>query len=154
MALLALVAATLLWVIVLVSAPRAASAPLSRWMAGPVLSVYALGSVICHQRPERSFVLWQTAMPVCARCTGIYFGALVAAAALMVRRRNRALTTRQVRWGLSMALTPGLMTLLYEWVTHETPSNLLRAASGVPLGFVVLGVIGAVLGAPGSDELH
>ena len=121
----------------------------------PVFSVYTLGSVICHQRPERSFAILQTPLPVCARCTGIYFGAFVAAAVLMVRRgRVVPPATRGVRWGLSLALTPALMTLLYEWVTHETPSNLLRAASGVPPGFVVLWVIGALLGASRSDGLH
>src|SRR5262245_11474962 len=42
-------------------------------------AVYAVGSVVCHQRPERSFFLWGRQLPVCARCTGIYVGAALAA---------------------------------------------------------------------------
>ena len=55
------------------------------WLAllilGPTLPVplagalYALGSHICHQRPERSFHLFAAQLPVCARCLGIYAGA-------------------------------------------------------------------------------
>src|SRR5437867_4112806 len=33
---------------------------------------YLVGSLLCHQRPERSFFLWGSQMPVCARCMGIY----------------------------------------------------------------------------------
>ena len=43
-----------------------------------VAGVYAVGSIVCHQRPERSFHLWGAQMPVCARCTGIYMGAALA----------------------------------------------------------------------------
>ena len=50
-------------------------------IAGPVAPtpiatlLYAIGSVICHQRPERSFHLDAVQLPVCARCLGIYVGA-------------------------------------------------------------------------------
>jgi len=47
-----------------------------------VVAVYGIGSLICHQLPERSFRLWTAQMPVCARCAGIYFGAAIAAIAL------------------------------------------------------------------------
>ncbi|MDK2808553.1 MAG: hypothetical protein PWP24_1289 [Clostridiales bacterium] len=32
----------------------------------------------CHQKPERSFFLKGYQMPVCARCTGVFFGYLAA----------------------------------------------------------------------------
>ncbi len=47
-----------------------------------VVAVYGIGSLICHQLPERSYRLWTAQMPVCARCAGIYFGAAIAAIAL------------------------------------------------------------------------
>jgi uncharacterized membrane protein len=34
-------------------------------------------AAVCHQRPERSFVLWGAPLAVCARCTGIYAGAVL-----------------------------------------------------------------------------
>lgn len=33
--------------------------------------------LLCHGRPERSFEIFGTAMPICARCTAIYAGMLV-----------------------------------------------------------------------------
>src|SRR5260221_11119827 len=49
------------------------------------LSAYAIGHVICHQLPARSFHLWGAVLPVCARCTGIYAGAAVVSRALWTR---------------------------------------------------------------------
>jgi uncharacterized membrane protein len=53
-------------------------APLLRDMA-PEVSVflYLFFSPICHQIPERSFFVFGHQLPVCARCTGIYTGALI-----------------------------------------------------------------------------
>ena len=34
--------------------------------------IFAVGSVICHQRPDRSFFVDGHQLPVCARCTGLY----------------------------------------------------------------------------------
>jgi hypothetical protein len=47
--------------------PETATAP-GRLFA---LASYQLGSVICHQRPERSFSVSSVPLPVCARGTGI-----------------------------------------------------------------------------------
>jgi uncharacterized membrane protein len=54
-----------------------------------IVAVYGIGSLICHQLPERSFRLWTAQMPVCARCAGIYFGAAIAAIALAAAPLNR-----------------------------------------------------------------
>ena len=77
------------WAVLIVAATwlagRAHSGPAASVL---ILGVYGIGSVICHQLPERSFHLWAAQMPVCARCTGIYFGAVVGAmAALALRAR-------------------------------------------------------------------
>ncbi|MGN1305070.1 MAG: DUF2085 domain-containing protein [Oscillospiraceae bacterium] len=32
----------------------------------------------CHQRPDRSFFVWNHQFPVCARCTGVVIGYIVA----------------------------------------------------------------------------
>jgi len=49
--------------------------------------VYVIGSLVCHQRPERSFYIWGHQMPVCARCTGIYAGAAFVAMMLPLASR-------------------------------------------------------------------
>src|SRR4051794_16866562 len=74
----AFIAATIAWPLLLVAAPYAASrAHATAFSTALIALVYGIGSVICHQRPERSLSLWHAQMPVCARCTGIYAGAVI-----------------------------------------------------------------------------
>ena len=108
------------------------------------LSAYAIGHAICHQLPVRSFHLWGASLPVCARCTGIYVGAAVAAMAAMIRPNDAPLTvTRSRRW-LLVALVPTGITLAYEWTTGVMPANWIRALAGLPLGAVVAWMIGTL----------
>src|SRR5262249_922300 len=61
-----------------IAARSVAQAP-STAVSAFALVVYAVGAVVCHQLPDRSFHLLGRQLPVCARCTGIYAGAAVAA---------------------------------------------------------------------------
>jgi hypothetical protein len=65
----ALTVVAVLWAAAIVAAPFAASHGRLVWM--PV-AAYQIGALICHQRPERSFHVAGTQMPVCARCFGLY----------------------------------------------------------------------------------
>ena len=79
----AFVASAATWALLLPLAPFVASrSHASAFGTALVVAAYAVGSVVCHQLPERSFHLWIAQMPVCARCTGIYFGAAAMAIAL------------------------------------------------------------------------
>ena len=75
---------------------RARAAPRGRrrrvW---PRAFVYLAGARVCHQRPERSFRIGTTPLPVCARCTGLYVGAVLGLA--LVRARHRGLVRRRDR---------------------------------------------------------
>ena len=131
----AFLAAVVVWAAILFVAPPLTHAGTA--LANAVaLTVYASASAICHQRPERSFDLFGVQMPVCARCTGIYVGAAVAAIAVAVASiRGR---TRWPAWAIALASTgPSLATLVYEWTIGDMPSNWIRAASGAPMGAVV-----------------
>ena len=117
------------------------------------LVVYAAGSLICHQRPERSFHLLGAQMPVCARCTGIYVSAAVTACVMLVRMSgHKALKEigrdlfpgSLARRVLLVSALPIAATLLYEWTTGQTPANWIRAISGAPLGAAVAWIMCAV----------
>jgi len=56
------------WVLAIVASP-VLPAPLAA-------AVYLIGSHICHQQADRSFHLFGAQLAVCARCTGIYIGAV------------------------------------------------------------------------------
>ena len=108
------------------------------------LAVYTIGHFVCHQLPARSFHLWNTTLPVCARCTGIYVGAALTA---IVGASRSPQTTRlggQARLVLLAACVPTALTLVFEWTTGITPANWIRAIAGVPLGVAVAWAIGMV----------
>ena len=136
------------WVVALPAAAFAAS----RLAAPPIaydvaLAVYAVGHVVCHQLPARSFHLWHVSLPVCARCTGIYIGAAAAALAIAAARRPSAVARRagtDPRRILLLAFAPTALTLVFEWTTGVTPANWIRALAGFPLGAAVAWAIGMV----------
>jgi uncharacterized membrane protein len=158
-----LVVASTGWAILIPFASFAASQPApAPFLYGAALLVYGAGSVVCHQLAERSFQLWSAQLPVCARCTGIYAG--VAMTALVAAMRPGAFRPRTVglkpdsTWVthvrsvkpyvtnamalvLALAALPTASTLLYEWATSHTPSNVLRAVSGLPLGAALGGIV-------------
>jgi uncharacterized membrane protein len=111
-----------------------------------VLGIYAIGHVICHQLAARSFHLWGAALPVCARCTGIYAGAAAAALGLMVvpgagRQRADTPSAPTSRIVLAATLLPTAATLVYEWTTGTMPAHAIRALAGAPIGLAVIWLI-------------
>jgi uncharacterized membrane protein len=117
-------------------------------VAAPILPIpiagalYAMGSFICHQRPERSFHLFTAQLPVCARCAGIYAGAACGASAAALNTRIRARAAQASPRGLLAAgAAPTVLTLALEWGGLWTGSNVARAAAGLPLGVVVALVV-------------
>jgi uncharacterized membrane protein len=140
-----LATAALLWAAALVLAPLAVAHPYPSWPAGSyalAFAVYGVGSFLCHQMPERSFVLWSVQMPVCARCAGIYVAAAGAAllsryGAVLARFRSPSMP----RHVLAAACLPSIATLVYEWSFGQTPANWIRALAGAPVGAVVAELI-------------
>jgi uncharacterized membrane protein len=118
------------------------------------LVVYAIGSVLCHQRPGRSFHLLGVQLPVCARCTGIYAGAaLIALLPAYTRTRETWQRARMpsARAALLVSALPTIATLAYEWTTGHTPGNWTRAISGVPLGACVAWIVFAGMESSGKE---
>ena len=141
----AFVAASIAWAMLLVAVPFVASgAHLSSIAAASVVAVYGIGSLVCHQLPQRSYRLWSAQMPVCARCAGIYAGAATASLLALIAPRRadaRAIAERagtgRARAILAVAAAPSLATLVYEWATRHAPSNAIRFAAGLPIGIAV-----------------
>jgi uncharacterized membrane protein len=143
---IAFVLAAAVWAALLVVAPFLASRPhASTFGAALTLAVYAVGSGLCHQLPERSFHVWAAQMPVCARCAGIYFGAAMTAVLgagargfqPSDNRSPKALVLQKSRLIVALAALPSAATLVFEWSTGHTPANWIRFAAGLPLGVAV-----------------
>ena len=103
--------------------------------------LYAAGSRICHQRPDRSFHTAGIQWPVCGRCSGLYLGG--ALGALLGVSTARRVGARRL---LAICAVPTAITVGLEWLHLAQVSNLARLASAMPLGaaigFVLVGVIG------------
>jgi uncharacterized membrane protein len=114
-------------------------------------SVYAVGSLVCHQLPERSFHIGALQLPVCARCVGIYtgaaIGALAAAAQLAFNAHHMwpAGSFQRARWMLVVGALPTAVTVALEGAGLWPTTNIVRAVAGFPLGLVAgLVVTGAL----------
>ena len=102
--------------------------------------VYAFGSFICHQRPDRSFFVGEAQLPVCARCLGIYGGAT--AGSLIAPFLGRIAWPRTA---VILSVVPALGSLVVEWTGLARPSNEVRAATGVVAGMIIAAVVLATL---------
>jgi hypothetical protein len=133
----------LVWLALLLAAPAAAFGVPASGLT------YALGSIICHQRPDRSFDLFAAQMPVCARCVGLYAGAATGAfMAVVVGWRwtpsacsDQGRGTGRCRAALLAAAVPTVAIWVVEGIGMAAPSNLVRAVAALPPGAVVAWIV-------------
>lgn len=103
-----------------------------------------LGSSVCHQLPERSYIFDDLQMPLCARCAGIHIGFLFSTVFLWAgaRRFSSSLPSKN-----SLIILGGVMSLFFVDAvlsySGALPSDNLRRtlsglALGVPLPFVLV----------------
>lgn len=106
-----------------------------------------IGYAVCHQIPVRSYFFGDHQLPLCARCSGQYLGALAGLALLLLLGRSRAgalpptgivaaLLGFLAIWALDglnsyLTLFPGLPHL-YQ------PHNLLRVTTGAMQGVALI----------------
>jgi uncharacterized membrane protein len=116
------------------------------WVAALLLAPDALRplcGVICHQRPERSFFVGGSQLPVCARCTGLYVGAAVAVPlALLIATR---LSARGARAALALAALPTALAWTLEFTGIAPFSNIVRFVAALPLGGAAAWLVLAVI---------
>lgn len=116
---------------------------------GTLAAARAVGYSVCHQWPEHSLAADGTAFPLCARCTGTYFGALAVLAFAWATGRTKAGTWPPRSVALLLAAGLALMALdgSNSFVAELTdgrvrlyaPGNALRYATGVLSGMAMVG---------------
>ncbi len=129
------------WVVALVSAPALASRSAGRAISP---AIYVAGSLVCHQRAERSFHVGAAQLPVCARCLGLYVGTALGSFAWSTAAPLLLLSLSGWRRAVSLAAVPILLTAFVEWTTIAGTSNVVRFASALPFGLVVAGFVANV----------
>ena len=101
--------------------------------------------LFCHGIPSRCLTLWGVPMPICARCTAIYGGALIGLAAM---RLMPWMSERAARIVMYAAATPLAIDGLTQLTTLRESTNTLRLITGV------LGGIRFALWALAAVERH
>ncbi len=120
------------------------------WLTPPGLlgKADAVGYAVCHRIPLRSFALGDRAMPLCARCSGMYLGALAGflyhlrfprRAGMPPRRILAVLGLFVLAFGIDgvnsyLHFFPGAFSL-YE------PHNWLRLLTGTGIGLGIAAVL-------------
>jgi uncharacterized membrane protein len=95
-------------------------------------AIYAGFKPACHQLPERSFYLFGAPLAVCARCTGIYAGAVLGVAAFpLLRGLGRSAPRR--RW-LLLAAIPVALDFSLGWLGLIHNTALSRGLTGALFG--------------------
>ena len=133
---------TIVWLVGLLIAP---------FLPAALSSVlYAVGSLICHQLPDRSFHFGGFQLPVCARCLGIYAGAACGAIIGAVLSSSRGAphlrhTAKASRWLVALAGLPTVISVAVEASGLWRTTNEIRFTAGFPLGLAAAFVVMSVL---------
>ena len=123
----------------------ATSLLLAAWLmntpAGLLGKADAVGYAVCHRISERTFFLGDRPLPLCARCSGMYLGALLGL--LYQARSGRQGGTPSRKFLIVLALFlmafafDGLNSYVHFWPTLShlyEPRNFLRLITGTGLG--------------------
>ena len=102
--------------------------------AAVAVAIYEGAGLICHQRPARSFHLAGVPMPVCARCSGLYFSGAAGALLAWRRRRSGVARPRSTRFVLLAAAVPMAISVAGELAGVIPSANSSRMISALPLG--------------------
>ncbi|HEY2434127.1 MAG TPA: DUF2085 domain-containing protein [Vicinamibacterales bacterium] len=124
------------------------------WVAAIVFVpglVFPVGRFICHQRPERSFFFHGRQLAVCARCTGLYFGA--AGVVPLAWLAAAQLQSGRARWLLILAALPTAVTWAIEFAGLAPVSNLVRCVAALPMGAAAAWLVFSVTAKPPASAL-
>jgi uncharacterized membrane protein len=114
-----------------------------------------LGYGVCHQIPERTIHLAGQALPLCARCTGIYLGVVLGFTFMLGLGRGRSSILPPVR---VLAIMLGFVALMaidgvnsymtfFPGLPHlYEPQNNLRLATGILHGLTMSVIVLPVFG--------
>jgi uncharacterized membrane protein len=109
---------------------------LSGPMPGVSSALYACYEPICHQIDGHSFHLGDEKLAVCARCSSIYFGFLLALIAYPFIRRLGNASVPPRPW-IVLAIGPMILDVMFSLVGFHASTLLTRAVSGGLFGLVI-----------------
>lgn len=117
--------------------------------AGLLGKADAIGYAVCHRIDVRSFHIGHHPLPLCARCSGMYLGAVLGLCYQFFFSRRKAGTPP---WRVMLVLGIFIIAFVVDGInsflslipfapTLYTPQNWLRLASGSGLGIVMAAAV-------------
>jgi uncharacterized membrane protein/phage shock protein PspC (stress-responsive transcriptional regulator) len=104
----------------------------------------AVGYSVCHQLPDHSLEFYGRQMPLCARCTGMYIGALVGLCFLLPGRRRARLPARKLYLPIGITFLLYLVDGVNSYLNFDpggfhlyTAQNWLRLLTGTGVGLAI-----------------
>jgi uncharacterized membrane protein len=113
-----------------------------------------VGYAICHRIPERSFILGGRQLPLCARCTGTFLGAMLGLVAMLLLRRHTASRMPPVAVLAALVVFVGFWAFdglnsymtLFPGAPHlYEPRNWLRLTTGLLNGLALIIIVLPIL---------
>ena len=102
-----------------------------------------MGSAVCHQMAERSFLFHGMQMPLCARCTGIYTGVFFAFCFFFWKKRMEAGKPLSLQQAVvtGAAILPVGLDGVGSYLGFWESSQLMRVLTGSLVGAIVPGFL-------------
>lgn len=92
-------------------------------------------SPVCHQIPERSWIIMGYPMAVCSRCAGIYYGGLIGILCFPWLRKQYFKIQTSLFW-IGLAALPMMIDFTLTHVGLSSPGNEFRAITGILPGWI------------------
>ncbi len=122
---------------------------LARTPEGLLGKADAVGYAVCHRIDLRSFQLGDRQLPLCARCTGMFLGSLIALVVFLIRKPRAGLLPPT--WMLAILVAFGVVWAfdgvnsylhLFPNAPHlYTPHNAMRLITGALVGLSIMSVL-------------
>lgn len=110
-------------------------------MRFPINYIYKIGDYICHQHTERTFILNENPMPICARCYGVFLGIALGLLLMIYVKFEPSL---RLIFYMCVALIPITVDGIGQMYGNWESINAIRLITGAIAGFasgVAIGVI-------------
>lgn len=95
-----------------------------------------IGSLVCHQNPQRTLFIAGIPLPLCARDTGIYLGIFIVLVYCLVRGRMKADAVPSTRISIVLALlmVPMMVDAVTSYISIRKTDNITRLVTGIFFG--------------------
>lgn len=106
--------------------------------------IFNVGSGLCHQLPERSYFFQGVQLPLCARCSGIYLGFVLALLLLLILyRKNPRKGGFSIGLYVVGSVFAGLMILdgFSSYLGFRETTNLIRLLTGSAFGVTLAAIV-------------